>query len=75
MDFKPLIERLFFSWKTTIIGMSILAVCFLLVFLEKASLTEVSTFTLGGFYLLFIKDENGKATRTRKKAKDEEEIG
>ena len=75
MDFKPLIERLFFSWKTTLIGMSIIAVCFLLVFLEKATLTEVSTFTLGGFYLLFIKDENGKATSRAKKAKDEEKVG
>jgi|LakMenE01Jun11ns_1017448.scaffolds.fasta_scaffold9950419_2 hypothetical protein len=63
MDFKPIIDRLFVSWKTTVLGLGILAVCFLLVFLDKASLTEVSTFTLGGFYLLFLKDENGKAAR------------
>jgi hypothetical protein len=61
MGFKPVIDRLFVSWKTTVLGVGILAVCFLLVFLDKASLTEVSTFTLGGFYLLFLKEENGKA--------------
>ena len=61
MGFKPVIDRLFVSWKTTVLGLGILAVCFLLVFLDKASLTEVSTFTLGGFYLLFLKEENGKA--------------
>ena len=75
MDFKPIIERLFVNWKSTLLGLSILFVCFLLVFLDKASLTEVSTFTLGGFYLLFLKDENGKTTNRRKKAKGEEEIG
>lgn len=75
MDFKPIIERLFVNWKSTLLGLSILFVCFLFVFLEKASLTEVSTFTLGGFYLLFLKDENGETTNRRKKAKGEEKVG
>lgn len=68
--FEPLINRLFKSWKTTVLGLAIIVVCFVLVFLEKASLTEVSTFTIGGFYLLFLKDENGKAAGSPVKGKE-----
>ena len=53
-----MIERLFKNKKTTILGLSIMAVCFALVGLEKASLTEVSAFIAGGFYILFKKDSN-----------------
>jgi len=30
--------------------------CFVMVFLEKATLTEVSVFMIGGFSVLFLKD-------------------
>jgi hypothetical protein len=53
-----MIERIFKSPKTTIIGLIILALCFVFVYLEKATLTEVSGFILGGFSMLFFKDGN-----------------
>jgi hypothetical protein len=52
-----LIERLFRNPKTTLLGLILISLCFLLVFLERASLTEVSsTFMVGAFALLFLKD-------------------
>ena len=51
-----LIERLFRNPKTTLLGLILISLCFLLVFLEKASLTEVGTFIVGAFALLFLKD-------------------
>lgn len=51
-----MIDRILKNWKTTILGLSILVVCFILVFLEKATLTEVSAFICGGFFVLFSKD-------------------
>jgi hypothetical protein len=53
---RMLIERLFRNPKTTLLGLILISLCFLLVFLEKASLTEVSTFMVGAFALLFLKD-------------------
>lgn len=40
-----------------------MTLCFLFVYLEKATLTEVSVFMLGGFSMLFLKDtsDGGKA--------------
>lgn len=58
-----IIERLFRNPKTTLLGLILISLCFLLVFLEKASLTEVSTFMVGAFALLFLKDpKDEKAT-------------
>ena len=58
-----IIERLFKNPKTTILGLLILGLCFVLVFYEKATLTEVSAFLMGAFALMFLKDPNdGKAT-------------
>ena len=58
-----LIERLFKNPKTTILGLLIIGLCFVLVFYEKASLTEVSAFLMGAFALMFLKDpSDGKAT-------------
>jgi hypothetical protein len=61
---KVLIERIFGNPKTTLLGLIIIGLCFVLVFYEKATLTEVSTFMVGAFALMFLKDpkEDGKAT-------------
>lgn len=57
-----LIERIFGNPKTTLLGLLIIALCFVLVFYEKATLTEVSAFMMGAFALLFLKDPtDGKA--------------
>jgi hypothetical protein len=58
-----LIERLFRNPKTTVLGLILISLCFLLVFFEKATLTEVSAFMIGAFALLFLKDpKDEKAT-------------
>lgn len=49
-------NRILKDWKTTVIGLAILMLCFVLVFMEKATLTEVGGFICGGFYVLFSKD-------------------
>jgi hypothetical protein len=61
---KVLIERIFGNPKTTLLGLIIIGLCFVLVFYEKATLTEVSAFMMGAFALMFLKDpkEDGKAT-------------
>ncbi len=60
---KVLIERIFGNPKTTLLGLIIIGLCFVLVFYEKATLTEVSAFMMGAFALFFFKDgkEDGKA--------------
>jgi hypothetical protein len=58
-----LIERIWKDPKTTVLGLLIVGLCFVLVFYEKATLTEVSAFLMGAFALMFLKDPNdGKAT-------------
>jgi len=58
-----LIERIFKNPKTTILGLLIIGLCFVLVWAERATLTEVSAFLMGAFALMFLKDPNdGKAT-------------
>jgi hypothetical protein len=58
-----IIERIWRDPKTTLLGLILISLCFLLVFFEKASLTEVSTFMVGAFALLFLKDpKDEKAT-------------
>ena len=60
---KVLIERIFGNPKTTLLGLIIIGLCFVLVFYEKATLTEVSAFMMGAFALFFFKDGNdGKET-------------
>jgi hypothetical protein len=57
-----LIERIFGNPKTTLLGLIIIGLCFVLVFYEKATLTEVSAFMMGAFALFFFKDpQDGKA--------------
>jgi hypothetical protein len=55
-----LIERLFRNPKTTLLGLILISLCFLLVFLERASLTEVSTFMVGAFAYYFSKTQKMK---------------
>ena len=58
-----LIERIFKNPKTTILGLLIIALCFTLVWGGRATLTEVSTFMVGAFALMFFKDpKDGEAT-------------
>ncbi len=58
-----IIERIWKDPKTTLLGLIIIGLCFVLVFFEKASLTEVSAFLMGAFALMFLKDPNdGKTT-------------
>jgi hypothetical protein len=58
-----LIERIWKDPKTTVLGLLIVGLCFVLVFYEKATLTEVSAFLMGAFALMFLKDpKDGKAT-------------
>jgi hypothetical protein len=60
---KVLIERIFGNPKTTLLGLIIIGLCFVLVFYEKATLTELSAFMMGAFALMFLKDpKDGKAT-------------
>jgi hypothetical protein len=51
-----LIERIWKDPKTTVLGLLIVGLCFVLVFFEKATLTEVSAFLMGAFALMFLKD-------------------
>ncbi len=60
---KVLIERIFGNPKTTLLGLIIIGLCFVLVFYEKATLTEMSAFMVGAFALMFLKDpKDGEAT-------------
>ncbi len=51
-----IIERIWKDPKTTILGLIMIALGFLLVFYEKATLTELTAFFVGAFALLFLKD-------------------
>jgi hypothetical protein len=55
-----MLERIFSSWKTTVIGLVILVVSLVFVWFERATLTEVSIFLMGGFAFLFTKDSTPK---------------
>jgi hypothetical protein len=64
-----MLERIFRNWKTTVIGLTILVVSLVFVWFERATLTEVSVFLMGGFAFLFSNDPkptNGKADRTKR---------
>jgi hypothetical protein len=67
---KVLIERIFGNPKTTLLGLIIIGLCFVLVFYEKATLTELSAFMMGAFALMFLKDpKDGEATGGKPKDK------
>jgi hypothetical protein len=47
--------------------MAMIIACFVLVFLEKASLTEASVFMVGGFTMLFLRDSVDTPTKNNRK--------
>ena len=64
-----MLDRIFANWKTTTIGLVILVVSLVFVWFERATLTEVSIFLMGGFAFLFTNDPkktNGKANNTKR---------
>ena len=61
-----LIERIFKNWKTTLLGLAMIIACFVLVFIEKATLSEASMFIVGGFTMLFLRDSADSAKPTKK---------
>lgn len=56
-----MIDRIFKSWKTTAIGLGVISVGFVLVWFEKATLTEFTGFIGGGLILLFSNDGKGSS--------------
>ena len=52
-----MIDRIFKNWKSTLLGLGVMGVGFLLVWFEKATLTEFTGFIGGGLLLLFSKDK------------------
>jgi hypothetical protein len=65
-----LIERIFGNPKTTILGLIIIGLCFVLVWGGKATLTEMSAFMMGAFALMFLKDpKDGEAAGGKPKDK------
>lgn len=54
---KPLAERIFRNWKTSVIGLTILIGSLAMVYFEKASLGEAGVFLGIGFGLFFLKDK------------------
>jgi len=69
-----MIERIFRNPKTTILGLILLVFGGVLVWFEKATLTEYSAFIIGGFALIMTtdgennKDAGGKGLEGIKKA-------
>lgn len=55
-----MIDRIFKSWKTTILGLLIIAVGFTFVWFEKCTLTEFSGFITGGMFLIFTKEKQNE---------------
>jgi hypothetical protein len=49
-------ERIFSNWKTTVLGVAVLICGFALVYMEKASLAELTAFISGALVLLIAKD-------------------
>lgn len=60
-----MIERIFKSWKSTVLGLAIIAITLGMVFYEVASLTEVGAFWAVALVLIFRKD--GRAVKTDEK--------
>lgn len=52
-----MIDRIFRNPKTTLLGLILMMVCFVALFMERATLTEISVFLMGGFALLFSTDK------------------
>jgi len=51
-------DRIFKNWKTSTLGLVIILTCFVFLWFEKTTLTDISIFLGGGFVLLFAKDHD-----------------
>lgn len=51
-----MINRIFQNWKTTLVGLGLIIAGVVLVWFEKATLSEVSVFFATGLLALFVKD-------------------
>jgi hypothetical protein len=64
-----MINRIFRNPKTTIIGLILILFGGILVWFEKASLTEFSAFIMGGFALMMSKDGEAARNEVQKEVK------
>jgi hypothetical protein len=64
-----MINRIFRNPKTTIIGLILISFGGILVWFEKASLTEFSAFIMGGFALMMSKDGEAARNEVQKEVK------
>ena len=55
-DMSRIKERIFANWKTTTLGIAVLIAGLVLVYLDKASLDELTAFITGALVLLISKD-------------------
>jgi hypothetical protein len=53
---KEIKQRIFDNWKTTALGLGILAVGFGFIWFEKITMPEFTAFVSGGLVLLIAKD-------------------
>jgi hypothetical protein len=64
-----MINRIFRNPKTTVIGLILISFGGILVWFEKASLTEFSAFIMGGFALMMSKDGEAARNEVQKEVK------
>ena len=64
-----MINRIFRNPKTTVIGLILISFGGILVWFEKASLTEFSAFIMGGFALIMSKDGEAARNEVQKEVK------
>jgi hypothetical protein len=51
-------DRIFKNWRTTALGTTVIIASLLLVYFEKATLTEAGAFIVAGLGFIFAKDES-----------------
>lgn len=64
-----MIDRIFRNPKTTVIGLIFISFGGILVWYEKASLTEFSAFLMGGFALMMTRDGEAARNEVQKEVK------
>ena len=64
-----MIDRIFRNPKTTVIGLIFISFGGILVWYEKASLTEFSAFLMGGFALMMTRDGEAAGNEVPKESK------
>jgi hypothetical protein len=64
-----MIDRIFRNPKTTVIGLILISFGGILVWYEKASLTEFSAFLMGGFALMMSRDGEGATSQENNQVK------